>query len=248
MSETTPESDASDSTQIRKNSESVRNLAVEEKKAARRMNLGVHLYTLLAAVVLYVIALLLPQAGDVRGYEILLHLPAASESGIKITEYSYANLLFLGLGLFSTLTLITRRAVFGLIAWMFCTVGLAYSIFAIWLRQTRSSSSDGVDLNIGMWVSILAVALAFFAYSMVALRRDDKQAELADSRAQQENLDEVGYAQRSAMVSQQHASAEDNPLLIDDRRHRAAERHPDHPNATSPTAKPDAEPNQQPTD
>jgi len=70
--------------------------------------------------------------------------------------------------------------------------------------------------------------LAFVAYCMVALRRDDRQAELARSRAEQDSLDEVGYAQRSAMVSKQNTAADDNPLLRDDRRRRATERHQRH--------------------
>lgn len=223
MSETTPNPE-----QIRADANKVRDLAAQEKKAARRMTLGTHLYTLVAAVLLYVVTLILPQAGDVRGFEVLFRTQAASDAGIKITEYIYATLIFLGLGVFTTLTLLTRRSVFGLIGWMLTTVGLGYSIFAIWLRQTRSSTGDGVDLGIGMWLSILAVALAFVAYCMVALRRDDRQAELARSRAEQDSLDEVGYAQRSAMVSKQNTAADDNPLLRDDRRRRATERHQRH--------------------
>ena len=223
MSETTPNPE-----QIRADADKVRDLAAQEKKAARRMTLGSHLYTLIAAVLIYVVALFLPQAGDVRGFEVLFRMSAAADADIKITEYIYATLIFLGLGVFTTLTLLTRRSVFGLIGWMLSTVGLGYSIFAIWLRQTRSSSGDGVDLGIGMWLSIIAVALAFFAYCMVALRRDDKQAELARSRAEQDSLDEVGYAQRSAMVTRQNTSSEDNPLLQDDRRRKAAERHRRH--------------------
>lgn len=220
MSEITPSSE-----EIRASAASVRQLAAEEKKAARRMHLGHHQYVLLAALLLYVVALLLPQAGSVRGFEVLLRMPAAAESGIKITEYIYSTLLFLGLGVFTTLTLITRRSVFGLIAWMFCTVGFPYSVLAIWLRQTRSSSGDGVDLSIGMWLSIVAVGLAFVVYCLVALRRDDRQKNLAESRASQTVLDEVGYAQRSAMVTSQKSAEDTNPLLEDDRRRRAAERH-----------------------
>lgn len=220
MSENTPSSE-----EIRASAATVRELAAEEKKAARRMHLGNQQYALLVALLLYVVALLLPQAGDVRGYEVLIRSSAAAESGIKITEYIYSTLLFLGLGVFTTLTLITRRSVFGLIAWMFCTVGFPYSVLAIWLRQTRSSSGDGVDLSIGMWVSIVAVGLAFVVYCLVALRRDDRQQDLAQSRASQTVLDEVGYAQRSAMVTHQQDAGDANPLLEDDRRRRAAERH-----------------------
>lgn len=220
MSENNPSRD-----DIRQAADSRRDLAREEKRAARTMSLGGHRWALLAALVLYVAYLVLPHAGSVFGFQVLLQLPAAEEAGIKLTEYIYSILLFLGIGLFTTLTLVTRRTVFGLLAWMFSTVGLFYTVFALWLRQTRPASEEDAATGIGMWLSIVAVALAVVTYSMVALRRDPEQKRIAQERAQNENLDEVGFAQRAAMVTRQSTSYEDNPLFIDDRRRRAAERH-----------------------
>lgn len=195
-------------------------LAHREKRAATRLLLGRQLWLFVAALVLYVVSLLLPQAGDVRGFEVLLQLEPAREAGIKITEYVYATLIFLGVGVLTTLTLITRRTAVATVAWMITTVGLAYSIFAIWLRQTRASSEDGVEMNIGFWLSVLAVALAFFGFAFVVMRRSPEQAKLAQARAESENLDEVGRLQQDVNIT-----AETNPLLVDDRRTRASERH-----------------------
>ena len=220
MSEKNPSQD-----DVRQAADSRRDLAREEKRAARTMPLGSQRWTLLAALVLYVAYLALPHAGSVFGFQVLLQLPAAEEAGIKVTEYIYSILLFLGIGVFTTLTLVTRRTVFGLLAWMFSTVGLFYTVFALWLRQTRPAAEEDAATGIGMWLSIVAVALAVVAYSMVALRRDPEQKRIAQERAENENLDEVGFAQRAAMVTRQNTSYEDNPLFIDDRRRRAAERH-----------------------
>lgn len=195
-------------------------LAHREKRAATRLLLGRQLWLFVAALVLYVVSLFLPQAGDVRGYEVLLQLEPAREAGIKVTEYVYASLIFLGVGVLTTLTLITRRTAVATVAWMISTVGLAYSIFAIWLRQTRASSDDGVEMSIGFWFSVLAVTLAFLGFAFVVMRRSPEQAELAQARAESENLDEVGRLQQDVNIS-----AETNPLLIDDRRARASERH-----------------------
>lgn len=220
MSEKNPSQD-----DIRQAADNRRDLAREEKQAARTMTLGNHRWALLVALVLYLAYLVLPHAGSVLGFQVLLRMDAATEAGIKITEYIYAILLFLGLGVFTTLTVITRRTVFGLIAWMFSTVGLFYSVFALWLRQTRPVSEAENVTGIGLWLSIIAVALAVVAYSMVALRRDPRQKRIAEERARGENLDEVGFAQREARVSEQNTSYEANPLFADDRRRRAAERH-----------------------
>lgn len=201
-------------------------LADQEKVAARRMSLGNQKWALIAAVILWLAYLVLPVAGDVRGYEVTFALPGAREAGIKISEYVYAVLIGLGIGVLTTLTLLTRRAVLGLAAWMLVTVGLFYALFALWLRQTRASAGDGVNVGVGMYLSILGVLIAVVVYSMVALRRDPEQTRLAEARAASEDLDDVGRAQRELLDGQRH-TVEVNPLLIDDRRQRAAERHRD---------------------
>ncbi|MDO5669514.1 MAG: hypothetical protein Q4G50_05875 [Corynebacterium sp.] len=195
-------------------------LATREKRVASRLDLGGRLWLFVGALVLYVLALVLPQAGSVRGYEVLFHLPAADDAGIKVTEYIYATLIFLGVGVLTTLTVITRRLAVAIPAWMLTTVGLAYSVFALWLRQTRASADDGVEMGLGFWVSLIAVVLAFLGYALTIFRRNPEQEKLARERAASDNLDEVGRMQQQANVQ-----AEDNPLLVDDRRSRATERH-----------------------
>lgn len=219
MNESTPHED-----QNKIEANEVKDLAAEEKNAGKRMTLGNQLYTLVAALLFYVFSLVLPHAGPTRGYDVLFQTSVAADAGIKITEFIYSILLFVGIGILTSATIITRRAVFGILAWMVTTVGFAYSLFAIWLRQTRSSATDGVEFGVGMWVSLIAVALAFIAFSSVSLRRDDTQAELARARANTENLDEVGQAQRSVSVERGN-TAEDIPTVEDDRRRRASERH-----------------------
>ncbi|GAB3696687.1 hypothetical protein [Corynebacterium nasicanis] len=195
-------------------------LATRERRVASRLDLGGRLWFFLAALGLYLVSLLLPQAGTVRGYEVLAQTAAAQEAGIKITEYVYAILIFLGVGVLTTLTVLTRRLFVAIPAWMLTTVGLAYSIFAMWLRQTRASAEDGVEMNLGFWISLLAVILAFLGYATTIFRRNPEQEQLAQARASSENLDVVGRLQQQA-----NTTAAENPLLIDDRRSRATERH-----------------------
>lgn len=199
-------------------------LARAEARAARMMSLDGQKFTLIAVVVIWLAYLVLPHANGVSGFEVTFVLPGALEAGIKITEYVYAILIGLGIGVFTSLTLITKRATFGLIAWMLVTVGLFYSLLALWLRQTRNTEDDGYDIGIGMYLSVVGVVLAVFAYSRIALRRDPEQARLARARAEHHDLDAVGLAQRDALKNEQE-SVEENPLFVDDRRQRAAERH-----------------------
>ncbi len=213
-------------TSVLEAAETNRGLAEAEKKAAGRMTLGPYRWWLVAALVLYVVYLVVPHAGDTLGFQVTFRLPAAVDAGIKITEYVFAWLMLGGLGVFTTLTVLTRRTVFGLIAWMLVTVGVFYSLFAIWLRMTRSTADDGVNMGVGMAVAVVAVIIAEIAYAMVALRRSPEQARIAQERARHANLDEVGYAQREARTGGED-SGERNSLLVDDRRQRAAQRHRD---------------------
>ncbi|GAB3941359.1 hypothetical protein [Corynebacterium tapiri] len=185
-------------------------LAAEEKQAARQIDLGSKFYWLAAAVVCWVLFLVLPQSGSVRGLDVTLFSASAREHGTYIVECVYGVLIALGLGVFTTLTLITRRTAFALIAWMLTTVGLAAALFSLWLRQTGEGEATGI----GMYISIVGVALAVFAYSTVALRRSDAQRTIAEKRAASSGLDEVGQAQMEARIPME------NPVLIDDRRQR----------------------------
>ncbi len=76
-----------------------------------------------------------------------------------------AWLALIGLGILTPVTLFTRRATPGLIAWMLVTVSFFANLWGFWFR---GSTADGASL--GMWVGMLATFLAFLAYSTVALR------------------------------------------------------------------------------
>lgn len=191
--------------------------AREERVAAKYMDLRSQVYTLGLAVLSYIAYLFLPHAGGARGFEVLLRLPAAQEVGISIVENVFVYLLTIGVGVLTTLVIFTRRAVFGLVGWMMSTVGFVINILVFWMRGSQPE-----EAQIGMYVAAVAAGLAFFGYSLVALRRSPEQQE-AERRARDiaGQLDEVGQVQ--AGINQAPAP-ERNPLLIDDRRAQAHER------------------------
>lgn len=197
------------------------NLAANEKKAARKISLDGFRGLLIVALVLWIISLVLPVTSGARGIEVLLFTPAGGTDA-TIAEFVHTLVVALGVGLFNVLLLITRRTLFSWLAWLLSGIGLFYSVFALWMRQTQDT--DNVS-GVGMYLSVGAVILAVVALSSVILRRDPEQARIAEERASSDNLDEVGEAQRAARGSSPDTRQEDNALLIDDRRARAAERH-----------------------
>ncbi|WP_304348597.1 hypothetical protein [Corynebacterium frankenforstense] len=201
------------------NEPSARELARREKVSARHVELGGAYYVLLGATVVYFVTLLLPQATGVQGWQVVTFSDAAADAGVKLTEYVFAVLCLLGIGVFTTATLITRRTALALIAWMITTVGVAYSLLAVWLRLQRPGSEADVTLGVGTYLMILVVIVAFVAYAMTVLRRSPEQREIARARAETDDVDEVARAQREAS---RNPGA--NPLLVDDRRDRSRRR------------------------
>ena len=188
-----------------------------ERRSARTMDLRNQVIPLIVAVVFYVAWLILPHSAGILGFEIITFSSDARET-MSIAEFVFAILATLGVGVCTTLTLVTRRAIFGLIGWMLVTVGFAYSLFMVWMRGARADSAE-----IGLWCGIVAVAIATVSFSLVALRRSPEQMEAAQqAREAASQLDAVGQAQ---MDIRREAAPKDNPLLVDDRRARAARRH-----------------------
>ncbi|SDL78183.1 hypothetical protein SAMN04488535_0762 [Corynebacterium mycetoides] len=197
-------------------------LAREERAAASTVDLGATRWVLIAAVVVYLIALFLPFAGGVPGWQILTFTDAAAEVQTKLTEYVFTVMSFIGLAVLTTLVLATRRFPFAAAGWMFTTVSFLVSILAIWLRRTSTAYDLGYHHGPGIYLAILAAGVAVFAYIPVVLRHTDRQAEITQRRLALDERDDVARAQAAAT---REAVTRENPLLIDDRRARAAERH-----------------------
>lgn len=192
--------------------------AQREREAARTMDLRGQVFVLLAAFILFLAFLALPYAGSTRGFVVLLRLPAADGLNIGIVETVFMVLLTIGVGILTPITLLTRNANAGLVAWMMTTVAFAISLMVFWMRGT-----SGVGANIGLYIGVLAAGVATVSYSLVALRRSPAQRE-AEQRAREEaaRLDVIGEVQSRIRP---HSAGADNPLLVDDRRAQAARRH-----------------------
>ncbi|WP_080794582.1 hypothetical protein [Corynebacterium pacaense] len=204
-----------------------RELAELEKEAAKTLDLGSRKWYLIAGVALFLLALVLPHIRGVMGWQILFLTDTASNAGIRLAEYVFYWLGTIGVVAFSLGTVVFRKTWMSYIAWIFSCVTLVYAVFATWMRQT-STGTDVTVINIGMLVAIIAAVCAVWGLSGVILARSDRQQEVAQLRAANDDLDTVAEAQRELLKSQQHDSG-DNPLLVDDRRARAAQRHQPEP-------------------
>lgn len=190
----------------------------EVRDAAKTMQLGGFTIPLSVALGLYVVSLFVPHAGGVAGWQFLLRTATVREMGTPLPETIYAILLAVGLGILTTIVLVTRRAAPGLAAWMMVTVGFVCSVFVYWMRETSAH-----PVQIGLYLGMVAALIATVTYSLVALRRNPEQVEVEQRvREAGPQLDEVGIVQSASGTDVKQA---ENPLLIDDRRQRAAERH-----------------------
>lgn len=186
-----------------------------ERAAAQKMELGGYKTALIVAIVAWVAYLVLPYAGTANGWEVLgLDSPSVK---ISIMENISGWCALLGIGVLTSLTVITRRLNFGLAAWMLVAISLFLNLWGFWYR---GSTANGA--SIGMWVGVLASLIAFLAYCRVAFRRSPEQIAAAEkARAAASSLDQVGVLQTEAATT---LPPEENPLLIDDRRRRAHKR------------------------
>jgi len=191
-------------------------LARAEKKAASTVDMGAKRWVLAAAVAVYLVALFLPFVGGASLWQALAATDAAKDAQTAITEYVFAWISLIGVGVLTTLAVATQRFALAVPAWMVTTVSLVYSVLGIWLRNSNAS---GINRGPGYYLVLLAVVIVVFTVFPLILSRNEEQAAVARKRAEAQGKDEVALAQRAATREQE------NPLLIDDRRARAAERH-----------------------
>lgn len=198
-------------------------LTALERQSANRLDLGAQRWALLALVVVYVLALFLPFAGDANGWQIVSfgepeHIQTA------VTERAFALLSFITLPILTTATVASQRTVFAMLAWMTGSVTLVAALLGLWLRQTGSAADAGVTTGGGMYLAIFCVLAAVPFLAAAWLRRDPEQQRLEALRRENTEFNPVAEVQTDA--AQQAVRRTDGAEgIVDDRRQRAAERH-----------------------
>lgn len=195
-------------------------LAEAERRASSSLADTPARWVLLACAALLLVSLLLPFAGDTAGWRFLVPAEASRAVGASIAEYLFSWFSLVGLGVFGTCAVVLRRYRLAAAGWVLTGMALVFALMSVWLRR----STTAVDMpghRAGIYLAMAAVLVAVFAYVPLITRRGGEQEAIAMERAAAQGTDEVALAQRAAA---EHAH-EPNPLLVDDRRARAAERH-----------------------
>ncbi|UIZ91413.1 hypothetical protein JZY91_06485 [Corynebacterium sp. CNCTC7651] len=196
-------------------------LAADERRAANQLANGAFRWILLACAATFVIALFLPFAAEVSGWQFLAVSDASRAVEGKLTEYLFVWFGFIGLAVITTIAMLTRRYRLAVPGWMLTGIAMVFALLAIWLRRSSTTWEQGLHHGPGIYLAMFPVVVAVFAYLPAIFRRAEEQTAIAEQRAALQGTDEIAVAQRAATERAQ----EHNPLLIDDRRQRAAERH-----------------------
>lgn len=196
-----------------------RDLANAERAANEQIADTPARWVVLACAAVLLVCLALPFAGDAAGWQVLLGRGAARDAGASIAEYLFSWFSLVGLGALGSLSVFTRRYRMAAIGWVLTCMSVVFALMSVWLR--RSSAAGLPGHGAGAVVAMLAALVAAFAFVPMVTRRGAEQEAIAVERAAAQGHDEVAQAQRQATERAQ----ENNPLLVDDRRARAAERH-----------------------
>lgn len=178
-----------------------------EKRAAKTLELGGATIPLGVAVLLYVVSLLFGNTNGFSGAETLLGL-----GDVSIMEQVFALASAIGM-ILTLITLVARRTMLAQIAWMLVGLGLFVALWAFW-----AANSTGP----GFYLLLLGDIIAVVAFARIIMHKSPEQ------RAAEERVRELAARPNAVVAVQTHTpkdAADDNPVLIDDRRAQAAERH-----------------------
>lgn len=131
-----------------------------ERAALRRVDPGSRALVIAGAIMVLLLATLLPWVGDASGWEVLRGTADPAEKIGLLPRLFAAVALGFGVGL-SALALVTRR--WGLV-WA-SALGCGYcvldGVWAIWSRQTAHGAGPGVGLIMAV-LAVLVLAICWF--------------------------------------------------------------------------------------
>jgi hypothetical protein len=154
-----------------------------EKRVAGEIEPGARALVVAIGVFVLIVAFILPHTGSVRGVDVLINSPSATEAGIRLPSqvFCWVALVF-GIG-FSMLALLTRRWVVAWVALAGTVLAAAIGLLAVWTRQTAAADEPGPGVGlILMWITLMVLA---FHWARVVWTRTAVQLAAADARRRQ---------------------------------------------------------------
>lgn len=147
-------------------------LEAVERKIAGEIDPGVRAMVVAGAVFLLLFSLVLPHAGDARGFDVLLYDVAAQKEhiGLPSRVFEWFVVVF-GIG-FSLAALITRRWVLAWIAVAGSAIASVFGVFSIWHRNTPGLGNYlGAGPGPGLILATVAVMVLTFHWIRVVWSR-----------------------------------------------------------------------------
>ncbi|PRQ10553.1 hypothetical protein C1Y63_10920 [Corynebacterium sp. 13CS0277] len=194
-----------------------------ERAAARTVVIGPLLLPIVLGMMGVFVSLFLPHSGRVIGLDVLFFSDTARAYVTTVPERIYIWLAIIGPFLLTVATVVTRSMGIALAAWATSGAAMFYSLFAIWMRQSRPPTEPGSGPSIGLVIGAVSVTIVAVCLSIVVFRRSALQRAMAELRSAPAAPDAVASVQ-DEILHQEQQRATENSVLVDDRRARAARR------------------------
>lgn len=193
-----------------------------ERTAARDINVTKHVPMLGIGVLLVVLAVFFPHSGDVYGYDVLLDSPKSQVFQTNMPERVYMILAVSG-GIFLTIgTIVSRSWIVAWVTWAVVGIGWWYSVFAIWMAQTRPATHPGQGPAFGLIIGAIGMTILFLTLIGVLFARTPLQMALALARRQEADRSEESRLEQQRLRT--GIEPREDAVIVDDRRARARAR------------------------
>ncbi|MDU0477891.1 hypothetical protein QVA66_01405 [Staphylococcus chromogenes] len=197
-------------------------LAAKERDVAKRLDMSGYRIALLAGPALVVVSWFLPYTGPITGLDLATFTQASVDYGIAPPERMFVWISALGPVGLTLAAYFLRSTRLAQIGWIVSGIAMFFSLFAIWMRQTRD---QGMGPGPGMILAALAILVVVYGLYNVVTLRSEEQERIAKERRNNVDLDPVARMQQQLLEENKHAStASDHGPLADDRRERSARR------------------------
>lgn len=195
---------------------SAEELARRERDVAKRIDMSGYRTPIWGGAAAIIASWLLPYTGYITGIDIALMTQRSIDYGIATPERVFVWGCALGPVGLALLAYARKSTQLAQIAWVFSGISMFFSIFAIWMRQTRD---QGSGVGVGLILATFAVLFVVYGLYNVVTMRSDEQEEIAELRRKEIYLDPVAQQQREKFGAGNSTLADDRGP-IDDRRAR----------------------------
>jgi hypothetical protein len=156
-----------------------------ERKVAGEIDPGFTAVVIAATVLLLLLSLALPHAGNVSGWDVLTAASSLEQESIALMSRLFVWFLVIFGVVVSILALVTRRWVLALVAAAGCTVSSVFGMLAIWSRQTLAANEPGSGVGSGLVIGLAALAVLVVLWLRVVWTRsllDSSRSESSPDR------------------------------------------------------------------